>query len=107
MRRSSSLPDTHEAVRAAAAEVEGHVDLAFLSRAHADAVEEAEVARSKRSGLAHLVGCVAEGVIAGGCEVEEGPAGRLGREAARGDARAIPRERRRDRARDRRGGLPA
>ena len=28
--RSSSLPDTHEAVRAAAAEVEGHVDLAFL-----------------------------------------------------------------------------
>jgi small ligand-binding sensory domain FIST len=72
----STSPDTHEAVRAAAAEVEGHVDLAFLflSRAHADLAEEAAEVALEALRPAHLVGCVAEGVIAGGCEVEEGPA---------------------------------
>ena len=63
-------------MRAAAAAVDGHVDLAFLfvSRAHEDSVEEAAEAALELLRPAHLLGCVAEGVIAGGREVEEGPA---------------------------------
>jgi small ligand-binding sensory domain FIST len=67
------------AVRAAAGEAAGagsQVDLAFLflSQEHANAVEEAAEAVHEALHPTHLVGCVAEGVIAGRREVEAGPA---------------------------------
>jgi small ligand-binding sensory domain FIST len=68
-----------EAVREAAGVaggVAGPVDLAFLflSQEHADAVEVAAETVHDALSPAHLAGCVAEGVIAGGREVEAGPA---------------------------------
>jgi small ligand-binding sensory domain FIST len=52
------------------------VDLAFLflSPEHGDAVEDAATAIHDTLNPSHLVGCVAEGVIGGGREIEAGPA---------------------------------
>jgi small ligand-binding sensory domain FIST len=72
----STLPDIADAVRQAAAPIDGAVDLAFLflSPHHRDAVGEAVMAASAELHPAHLVGCVAEGVLGAGREVEDGPA---------------------------------
>lgn len=72
----STLPGAGDAVREAAAEATAPVDLAFLflSTAHAEAVDEAVDAARRALRPRHLVGCVAEGVVGGGRELEEGPA---------------------------------
>lgn len=75
----SSAEDAGEAAAAAAREaadgLSGEPDLAFvfLSSAHlADAGEAAEAVRAELA-PAHLLGCVADGVVGRGREVEEGP----------------------------------
>src|SRR5438132_9553029 len=52
------------------------VDLAFvfLSSAHLDEAEAAADAVREELAPRHLLGCVAEGVVAGGRELERGPA---------------------------------
>ncbi|MDQ4081306.1 MAG: FIST C-terminal domain-containing protein [Actinomycetota bacterium] len=67
---------TREAARAAAAPLRGEpVDLAFvfLSPAHLDEVEEAAEAVREELEPRHLLGCVAEGVVARDRELERGP----------------------------------
>jgi small ligand-binding sensory domain FIST len=72
----SAVDAAAEAGRAAAAEDGADVDLAFvfLSPAHLDAA--ADTAATVRDVLAprHLLGCVAEGVVGGRRELEQGPA---------------------------------
>ena len=65
-----------EAARAARASVEEGVDLAFLflSPPHLDDVEAAVDAVHDELSPRHLLGCVAEGVVARRREIEEGPA---------------------------------
>jgi small ligand-binding sensory domain FIST len=66
-----------EAARRAAAQLGGApVDLAFcfLAPAHLQDAEEAAAAVSASLGAQHVVTCVAEGVVAGARELEEGPA---------------------------------
>src|SRR4029453_7554841 len=67
-----------EAARAARGGARGRVevDLAFLflSGAHLDEVEGAAEAVHEGLGPQPLLGCVAEGVVAGGRELEQGPA---------------------------------
>jgi small ligand-binding sensory domain FIST len=67
-----------EAARAARGGARGRVevDLAFLflSRAHLDEVEAAAEAVHEELAPRHLLGCVAEGVVAGVRELEQGPA---------------------------------
>ncbi len=64
-----------EAARQAADAVGGNVDLAFLflSAAHLDDAEAAVACVLRELQPRHLVGCVAEGVVGGGREVEHGP----------------------------------
>ena len=64
-----------EAARIAAAAVGGDVDLAFLflSAAHLDDAEAAVASVLRELQPRHLVGCVAEGVVGGGHEIEDGP----------------------------------
>src|SRR3954471_2960957 len=75
----STAPDAaaagREAARLAADAVGGDVDLAFLflSAAHLDDAEAAVACVLRELQPRHLVGCVAEGVIGGGREIEEGP----------------------------------
>jgi small ligand-binding sensory domain FIST len=75
--KPSAAQAAHEAAREAAAGLEGsNADLAFLfvSSEHAeDAAQAAAAAREELDG-ARLVGCVAEGVVAGELEVEHGAA---------------------------------
>jgi small ligand-binding sensory domain FIST len=75
----STAPDVGAAVRAAAEAATVGVDsvdiaFLFLSRDHAAEVEEAAAVAREALAAAHLVGCVAEGVIGGQREVEDGPA---------------------------------
>src|SRR2546428_5653828 len=71
-----------EAAREAAREARGgalglaEVDLAFLflSPAHLDEAETAAEVVREELAPRHLLGCVAEGVVAGARELEEGPA---------------------------------
>ena len=66
-----------EAARAAARELPpGGVDLAFLFVSHEHLEDAAAAAHVVREELepGHLVGCAAQGVLAGAREVEEGPA---------------------------------
>jgi small ligand-binding sensory domain FIST len=67
-----------EAARAARGGARGRVeaDLAFLflSRAHLDEVEAAAEAVREELAPRHMLGCVAEGVVAGVRELEQGPA---------------------------------
>src|SRR4051812_49488278 len=75
----SSKPDAaaagREAARQAADAVGGDVDLAFLllSAAHLDDAEAAVASVLRELQPRHLVGCVAEGVLGGGRELEDGP----------------------------------
>lgn len=77
----STAGETREAVREAARSAAGDlagggVDLAFLflSPAHLAAAEEAVEALEEELRPRHLLGCVADGVVAGTHEVEDGPA---------------------------------
>jgi small ligand-binding sensory domain FIST len=74
----STEPSTTTAVRVASESASNGdvVDLAFLflTQEHADQVEEAAETARETLHPAHLVGCVAEGVIGGSREVEAGPA---------------------------------
>ena len=72
----STLPDAADAAREAADRVPRRADLAFvfLSPPHLDDVEAAVAAVESELEPRHLVGCVAEGVVAREREVEEGPA---------------------------------
>jgi small ligand-binding sensory domain FIST len=78
----STSPSACEAATEAAREARGgargrvEVDLAFLflSPAHLDEVEAAAEAVHEELAPQHLLGCVAEGVVAGVREVEQGPA---------------------------------
>ncbi len=65
-----------EAARQASAGVHGDVDLAFLflSPHHLDDAGAAVHKLVEELGPRHLVGCVAEGVLAGSREIEDGPA---------------------------------
>jgi small ligand-binding sensory domain FIST len=66
-----------EAARQAAAGLAAEpVDLAFLflSTEHQEEVDAAAAAAEEELGPAHLLGCVAQGVLAGDRELEEGPA---------------------------------
>jgi small ligand-binding sensory domain FIST len=75
----SEAPDAAEAAveaaRGAASDLVGGIDLAFLflSADHADEAPEAAEAVMAELAPAHLVGCVAEGVLAGDRELERGP----------------------------------
>src|SRR6266540_3994482 len=77
----STSASAGDAARAAAREVRGgpvggaEVDLAFLflSPAHLDGAEAAGEAVREELAPRHLLGCVAEGVLAGGRELEQGP----------------------------------
>jgi small ligand-binding sensory domain FIST len=75
----SSAQDAVEAASAAAGEagegLAGEPDLAFLFLSADHLEEAAEAAEAVRSELspAHLVGCVADGVVGRGREVEDGP----------------------------------
>src|SRR3954470_12751915 len=64
-----------EAARQAADAVGGEVDLAFLflSASHLDDAEAAVACVLRELQPRHLVGCVAEGVVGGGRELEDGP----------------------------------
>ena len=78
----STSQSAWEAAAAAAREARGgargrvEVDLAFLflSPAHLDEVEAAAEAVHEELAPRHLLGCVAEGVVAGARELEQGPA---------------------------------
>jgi small ligand-binding sensory domain FIST len=78
----STLESAWEGAREAAREARGgargrvEVDLAFLflSPAHLDEAEAAAEAVREELAPRHLLGCVAEGVVAGVRELEEGPA---------------------------------
>jgi small ligand-binding sensory domain FIST len=78
----STSPSAREAATESAREARGgargpiEVDLAFLflSPAHLDEVEEAAGAVHEELAPRHLLGCVAEGVVAGVRELEQGPA---------------------------------
>jgi small ligand-binding sensory domain FIST len=78
----STSPSACEAATEAAREARGgaqgrvEVDLAFLflSPAHLDEVEAAAEAVHEELAPRHLLGCVAEGVVAGVRELEQGPA---------------------------------
>jgi small ligand-binding sensory domain FIST len=78
----STLESAWEAATEAAREARGgalgraEVDLAFifLSPAHLDEAETAAEAVREELAPRHLLGCVAEGVVAGVRELEEGPA---------------------------------
>ncbi len=78
----STSPSAWEAATEAAREARGGgrgrdaVDLAFLflSPAHLDEVETAAEAVREELAPRHLLGCVAEGVVAGVRELEQGPA---------------------------------
>jgi small ligand-binding sensory domain FIST len=76
----STVPSAREAAedaaRAAAGGLARDADLAFvfLSSAHLDDVDAAVEAVHGELGPRHLVGCVADGVVAGTRELEEGPA---------------------------------
>ena len=65
-----------EASRTAAAEGGAGADLAFvfLSPAHLDQAAEAAETVREELGARHLLGCVAEGVVGGRRELEQGPA---------------------------------
>jgi small ligand-binding sensory domain FIST len=65
-----------EAARAARGGARGRVDLAFLflSPGHLDEAEAAAEAVREELAPRHLLGCVAEGVVAGVRELEQGPA---------------------------------
>ncbi|HEX6130787.1 MAG TPA: FIST N-terminal domain-containing protein, partial [Actinomycetota bacterium] len=63
-----------EAAGAAATGADVDLALVFLSPDHLDAVDEAVEAVREVLSPAALVGCVADGVVAGTREVEEGPA---------------------------------
>jgi small ligand-binding sensory domain FIST len=66
-----------DAARSARARLNGErpdLALLFLSADHADAAEDAIAAAARELEPARLVGCVAQGVVAGGREVEDGPA---------------------------------
>ena len=65
-----------EAAREARGDARGEVDLAFLflSPPHLDEVEAAAEAVREELAPRHLLGCVAEGVVAGVRELEQGPA---------------------------------
>ncbi|MFN2469887.1 MAG: FIST N-terminal domain-containing protein [Gaiellaceae bacterium] len=65
-----------EAARRAGAALAGSPDLAFLflSPAHLGDVEDAVATVLDRLRPRHLLGCVAEGIVAGGQELESGPA---------------------------------
>ncbi len=75
----STIPSTRaataDAARAAAARSGRAVDLAFLflSPAHLTAADAAVEAVHEELAPRHLLGCVAEGVVAGARELEEGP----------------------------------
>jgi small ligand-binding sensory domain FIST len=71
--------DAVEAVRDASAAAAASVDdvdlgFLFLSREHADDVDDAVSTAHELLEPAHLIGCVAEGVIGASREVEDGPA---------------------------------
>ncbi len=77
----STAPEAAEAVaaaaRKAAAGLAGEApDLAFLflSPPHLERAAEAAEALREELRPRHLLGCISEGVLAGGREVEEGPA---------------------------------
>src|SRR6266542_760518 len=78
----STSESAWEAAREAAREARGEalggaeVDLAFvfLSPAHLDEAEAAAAAVREELAPRHLLGCVAEGVVAGARELERGPA---------------------------------
>ena len=75
-REPEAIAAGREAGRAAAAAVGGAaVDLAFLflSAHHLDDAEAAVACAPRRAAAAHLVGCVADGVVAGERELEGGP----------------------------------
>ena len=64
-----------EAARGAAAGLDSEPDLAllFLSAEHLDDAPAAARVVHEELGPGHLVGCVADGVVAGGRELEDGP----------------------------------
>ena len=74
-RASDAAAAGREAARQAADAVGGGVDLAFLflSAAHLDDAEAAVASVLRELQPRHLVGCVAEGVVGGGHEIEDGP----------------------------------
>jgi len=74
---------------------DAEIDLAFLflSAEHLDDAEEALGAAQEELAAAHLLGCVAEGVVARDRELEEGRRGRLGGDPPRRTDRALPRGR--------------
>jgi small ligand-binding sensory domain FIST len=65
-----------EAAAAAGGPLEGAADLAFvfLTQHHLDGAEDAAEEVRSELGARHLVGCVAQGVVGGTQEAEEGPA---------------------------------
>ncbi|HXF98750.1 MAG TPA: FIST N-terminal domain-containing protein [Gaiellaceae bacterium] len=74
---AETVEAAREAARSASAAVAGaEVDLAFcfLSPAHLDEAEQASAAVREELEPRHLLGCVAEGVVAGRRELEAGPA---------------------------------
>jgi small ligand-binding sensory domain FIST len=73
----ATVAAAEEAARQAATGLTGEpVDLAFLflSLEHREDVEAAVTAIEETLAPAHLLGCVAQGVLARDCELEEGPA---------------------------------
>jgi small ligand-binding sensory domain FIST len=72
---SNATEAAAQAAREAVAHLEGEVDLAFLflSADHLEGAAGAADAARAELDPAHLVGCVADGVLAGGREVEDGP----------------------------------
>jgi small ligand-binding sensory domain FIST len=76
----STAPDHQaaigEALPAALDTLDGpaHLVACFFSMDHADAAEGIALGLSERSGTAEIIGCTGQGIIAGGREVERGPA---------------------------------
>ena len=76
----STAPDHQaaidEALPAAVATLDGPPDLlaCFFSMNHAEAADGIALALSERGGTASIIGCTGQGVIAGGREIERGPA---------------------------------
>ena len=73
--RTAARDAAAEAAREASKSVGGSADLAFvfLSPAHLEDAEEAADAVDDELAPRHLLGCVAEGVVARDRELEEGP----------------------------------
>ena len=107
---TSTADAARDAAHTAVASLAGaSVDLAFLflSPQHLDEAEDAADAVRAELAPRHLLGCVAQGIVGGSREVEEGPALAVWTASlARGGDRAVPRGAGRDGHGPRRGRLP-